>query len=150
MAEASIPTKQRALIFQGGGSLGAYEAGVFRALYEKITKVDDSIEKGGVPLFDIVAGTSIGAINASILVSHFVKNKSWKGSAEKLYQFWDYLSTESSSDSTPGFGCWWNFWHSIENGVAPGEAARRYYSAKEFQVYGASKVFLPLPPQVDN
>jgi len=30
-----------ALVFQGGGSLGAYEAGVFKALYEKITKEDE-------------------------------------------------------------------------------------------------------------
>jgi NTE family protein len=28
-----IPKEQRALILQGGGSLGAYEAGVFRAIY---------------------------------------------------------------------------------------------------------------------
>ena len=40
------------LIMQGGGSLGAYECGVFKALY-----------KNGIR-FDIVAGTSIGAINA--------------------------------------------------------------------------------------
>jgi predicted acylesterase/phospholipase RssA len=29
-----FPKKQRALIFQGGGALGAYEAGVYRVLYE--------------------------------------------------------------------------------------------------------------------
>ena len=26
--------KQRALIFQGGGALGAYEAGIFKALHD--------------------------------------------------------------------------------------------------------------------
>jgi NTE family protein len=31
---------QRALVLQGGGSLGAYEAGAYQALYEKITKMD--------------------------------------------------------------------------------------------------------------
>ena len=35
---------QRALVLQGGGSLGAYEAGAYQALYEKVTKTD--IEKG--------------------------------------------------------------------------------------------------------
>jgi hypothetical protein len=30
------PKKQRALIFQGGGALGAYEAGVYRVLYDWI------------------------------------------------------------------------------------------------------------------
>jgi predicted acylesterase/phospholipase RssA len=38
-------------------------------------------------LFDIIAGTSIGAINGAILVSHFLENKSWQGSAEKLESF---------------------------------------------------------------
>ena len=35
---------QRALVLQGGGSLGAYEAGAYQALYERITKKDR--EKG--------------------------------------------------------------------------------------------------------
>jgi NTE family protein len=43
------------LVMQGGGSLGAYECGVYKAL-----------SKHGVK-FDIVAGTSIGAINAAIV-----------------------------------------------------------------------------------
>jgi NTE family protein len=43
------------LIMQGGGSLGAYECGVFKTLARHGIK------------FDIVAGTSIGAINAGIV-----------------------------------------------------------------------------------
>ena len=45
-----IPDSQRALVLQGGGSLGAYEAGAYQALYERITKKDK--EKGikGKPL----------------------------------------------------------------------------------------------------
>ena len=33
-----LPKTQRALVFQGGGSLGAYEAGVFHILYHWIRK----------------------------------------------------------------------------------------------------------------
>jgi predicted patatin/cPLA2 family phospholipase len=33
-----IPAKQRALVLQGGGALGAYEAGVFDVLYYWIKK----------------------------------------------------------------------------------------------------------------
>ena len=40
---------------QGGGSLGAYECGVYKTL-----------EKHDIKL-DIIAGTSIGAINAAII-----------------------------------------------------------------------------------
>jgi len=47
--------KQRpiVLVFQGGGALGAYQAGVYQALHES------QIEP------DWIIGTSIGAINAS-------------------------------------------------------------------------------------
>ena len=34
----SIPKVQRALVLQGGGALGAYQAGVFKSLYEKIKR----------------------------------------------------------------------------------------------------------------
>jgi hypothetical protein len=37
-------TKVPALVLQGGGSLGAYEAGAYQAIYERITKID--MEKG--------------------------------------------------------------------------------------------------------
>ena len=62
-----IPEKERALVLQGGGSLGAYEAGAYRALYESLSGKDNSEGRKGRSTFDIVAGTSIGAINAAVL-----------------------------------------------------------------------------------
>jgi predicted acylesterase/phospholipase RssA len=38
ISEVNNQKSQRALIFQGGGSLGAYEAGVFVVLYHWIKK----------------------------------------------------------------------------------------------------------------
>ena len=73
----TVPTKQRALVLQGGGALGAYDTGVFQALYENINTSRDA------PLFDIVAGTSSGAMNAAILVSNAIE----KG--------WDYAASQS-------------------------------------------------------
>lgn len=97
LSDDNQPRKQRALVLQGGGALGAYEAGVFRVLWENLTKQDEENGERDRPLFDIVAGTSIGAINAAILVSHVVESRkinpnitqkdSWKGSAEKLVNF---------------------------------------------------------------
>jgi len=87
-----IPRVQRALVLQGGGALGAYQVGVFKSLYEKIKEIQDVSNKKDVPLFDIIAGTSIGAINGAILVSYFVENKTWDGASEKLETFWKYLS----------------------------------------------------------
>ena len=59
----------RALIFQGGGSLGAYEAGVYKAINEDLSAYFGSEGRGNEPIFHIVSGTSIGAINAALLVS---------------------------------------------------------------------------------
>ena len=36
LVSGRFPSKQRALILQGGGALGAYEVGVFKAIYNKI------------------------------------------------------------------------------------------------------------------
>ena len=51
-------TKQVVLVLQGGGALGAYQAGVYQALHEA------GIEP------DWVIGTSIGAINASLIAGN--------------------------------------------------------------------------------
>jgi NTE family protein len=39
------------------------------------------------PLYDIVAGTSIGAMNAAIVVSDIIEGKSWKDSSKNLKGF---------------------------------------------------------------
>jgi NTE family protein len=53
-----------ALVLAGGGSRGAYEAGVIRYLRERLPRVV------GHPIhFDIVTGTSVGAINAAFLAA---------------------------------------------------------------------------------
>ena len=36
----TIPAKERALVLQGGGSLGAYEAGAYKGIYEFLSKWD--------------------------------------------------------------------------------------------------------------
>jgi NTE family protein len=142
---------QRVLVLQGGGSLGAYEAGAYQALSEMLTKKDKERGFKDKPLLDIVAGTSIGAINAAVLVSYVMENNTWEGSAERLNKFWEYLSKESSLDHVFGFTYWWDFFHNNVNGdIATGEAARRYYTAKEFSVVGVPTVFSPLTPQLDT
>jgi NTE family protein len=62
---------QVVLMLQGGGALGAYQAGVYQALHEV------GIEP------DWVIGTSIGAINAGILAGNEVKNR-----LPRLREFW--------------------------------------------------------------
>jgi NTE family protein len=62
---------QIVLVLQGGGALGAYQAGVFQALHEA------GIEP------DWVIGTSIGAINASLIAGNEPDQR-----LARLEQFW--------------------------------------------------------------
>ncbi|HVI89696.1 MAG TPA: DUF3734 domain-containing protein [Dongiaceae bacterium] len=64
-----------ALLLQGGGALGAYQAGVYEAL----------AEAGLQP--DWVAGISIGAINAAIIAGNAPEHR-----VDKLRQFWNDVS----------------------------------------------------------
>ncbi|MGC2307628.1 MAG: patatin-like phospholipase family protein [Nitrososphaeraceae archaeon] len=146
-----LQDSQRALVFQGGGSLGAYEAGAYQALYERVIKKDREKGLRDRPVLDIVAGTSIGAINAAIIVSYVVENNTWEGSSERLNEFWEYLSEQSPLDQIPGFTAWWDYFHNnVHPDIASGEAARRYYSAKQFSIIGVPTVFSPLIPLVDT
>ena len=141
---------QRALVFQGGGSLGAYEAGAYKAFYELTSERDKKIGRKDKPLFDIVAGTSIGAMNASVLVSYVKEKKTWRGSAENLIEFWEHLSTESIVDKVPGFTQWWDYSHDLNNVIATSESARRYYNTKQFIFNGVPNVFKPSQSLTDK
>src|SRR5437867_8450664 len=143
--------KQRALIFQGGGALGAYEAGVFKEIYRKVQNQEEEVGSN-VNLFDIIAGTSIGAINATVLVGHFLKNnKSWEGSSEKLTDFWKGLMSPTLADILIGknnsIGNWWDYFHLIDRDVATAEVARRFWSIFQFAFTpsGVPNMFLSFP-----
>jgi NTE family protein len=146
----TIPTKERALVLQGGGSLGAYEAGAYKGIYEFLSKWDKDHFKETKSTFDIVAGTSIGAINSAVLVSYVIENQTYEGSAERLIDFWHYLSKESKVDNNPFFEMYWDFLHKFNKKNATPEAARRYYSAKEFAYYGVPNAFFPHSPTYDQ
>jgi NTE family protein len=145
-ANNNIPSKQRALVLQGGGALGAYEAGVLNVLCKRL---DGNKVKENGPLFDIIAGTSIGAMNAAILVSNVVnRKKSWEEGVRELENFW--TDDKKGLSSTPDFGKWW--WDGKRNQNifnASCEAARRYYSVKEYLRHGTPNVCLPLTPEPD-
>jgi NTE family protein len=142
----NVPSKQRALVLQGGGALGAYDAGVVQALGKYLPANEN---KSGL-LFDIVAGTSSGAMNGSILVSHVAHNGSWQKSIDKLNDFWNYVSTDSelrfSFPYIPDKKSWMAYWD-IQKQMYPkaasGEVARRYYAAKQFLCSGVPHVYMP-------
>ncbi len=69
------PFEQIALLLQGGGALGAYQAGVYEALAEADLHPD------------WVAGISIGAINSAIIAGNAPKQR-----VDALRQFWHEVS----------------------------------------------------------
>jgi NTE family protein len=146
----TIPAKERALVLQGGGSLGAYEAGAYKGIYEFLSSWDRDHGKEKKSTFDIIAGTSIGAINSAVLVSYVIENQTYEGSAERLIDFWHYISKESKADKNPFFEMWWNEVHKFNKSAATAEAARRYYSAKEFAYFGVPNAFVPNRPTYDS
>ncbi|HUJ97743.1 MAG TPA: patatin-like phospholipase family protein [Stellaceae bacterium] len=73
-----------ALVLQGGGALGAYQAGVYHALSEA----------GCEPTW--LAGVSIGAINASIIAGNKPEDR-----LNRLRQFWELVSGRKIWAYTP-------------------------------------------------
>ena len=71
--------KKVALVLQGGGALGSYQAGVYEAL------------SCSQYLPDWVAGISIGAINAAIIAGNAPEKR-----LERLRGFWDGITTTQS------------------------------------------------------
>ncbi|MFY9873961.1 MAG: patatin-like phospholipase family protein [Candidatus Nitrosopolaris sp.] len=100
-ADVIVKRVQRAMIFQGGAALGAYEAGTYEAIVEKLVKENEGRKLKGLedekrPLFDIVAGTSIGSMNAIVVTSvteegkRLEDMKTWEDSVKVVKKFWKY------------------------------------------------------------
>jgi NTE family protein len=83
---------QVVLVLQGGGALGAYQAGVYQALH------DAGIEP------DWVIGTSIGAVNGAIIAGNAPDTR-----LARLDAFWSRIAAAGSVTSgwLPTFDDWW-------------------------------------------
>lgn len=77
--------RQVVLVLQGGGALGAYQAGVYEGLHEA----------GMEP--DWVIGTSIGAINAALIVGNTSERR-----VERLNAFWNKVAHKGLPALWPG------------------------------------------------
>jgi NTE family protein len=75
---------QVVLVFQGGGALGAYQAGVYQGLHEA------GIEP------DWIVGTSIGAINAALIAGNGPENR-----VARLSEFWQRVAQDPFRGLSP-------------------------------------------------
>ena len=107
--------EENVLVLQGGGSLGAYECGVYKAIHRLKIKLD------------VVAGTSIGGINAAIIAANKNGNP-----AKDLEDFWLTLTENVTPHFLP-------------------EKIREMSSSMYSAMWGNSNAFLPLwlKPSID-
>jgi NTE family protein len=101
-SQLSTDERQTVLVFQGGGALGAYQAGVYQALHEA------EIEP------DWIIGTSIGAINASLIAGNEPEHR-----LERLQEFWRRMRRKElwNRSSWPGAADTANYWTTVLGGI---------------------------------
>jgi NTE family protein len=91
------------LVLQGGGALGAYQTGVYRALHEA----------GMEP--DWVIGTSIGAINAALIAGNPPEERQ-----DRMAEFWERIThsgLRKAMSSAPFVGMSISNWMTMMGGV---------------------------------
>ena len=99
-----MPFRSVALLLQGGGALGAYQAGVYEAM----------AERGIEPTW--VCGISIGAINSAIIAGNPLEKR-----VARLREFWETVTAAGG-----GWNNWWldlpggSYMRSVVNQVAAG------------------------------
>ena len=85
--------KCRALALRGGGTKGAFEVGVLKAITELLEPIDYQ--------YDVVVGVSIGAINGAMFAT-FAKGDE-KAAVEKLEEVWNTYTAED----------FWRLWPTV-------------------------------------
>jgi NTE family protein len=94
---------QVVLVLQGGGALGSYQAGVYQALHEA------GIEP------DWIIGTSIGAINASLIAGNEPGQR-----LARLQEFWKRMEQNpvwNFRSAFPNFNEKLTYWSTITHGI---------------------------------
>ena len=128
VAKSPAATAPRiALVLQGGGALGAYQAGVYQALHEHDLCPD------------WVVGTSIGAINAAIIAGNPHERR-----IERLREFWDNVShpdlidLRQVPDTTRQLATWLSTLDTFSRGV------EGFFAPRPFNPFAAG---LPVPAE---
>lgn len=129
--DTSTPLYETVLVMQGGGSLGAYECGVYKTL-----------EKHDIKL-DIIAGTSIGAINSAIICGS--KDPS---PAKTLEEFWLTMSENIIPSFLPDdirsiFSSMFASYYGNKNAFEP-----VWYSPTTFNYHSFFSDYTKIPPHL--
>ncbi len=101
---------QVALVLQGGGALGAYQAGVYEALAETAIEID------------WIAGISIGAVNAAIIAGNAPDER-----VAKLRSFWETVTSALPSLPMMGGDEWREWMHILSAGFVAGAGVPGFF-----------------------
>jgi NTE family protein len=112
---------ENVLVLQGGGSLGAFGCGVFKALANNNINIH------------IVAGTSIGGLNASIIAGSKANHPE-----KEMEQFWLELAEGSSKLSSPVMN--WLSEYPSATSISQAISILSFYRSA---LHGNEKVFVP-------
>jgi NTE family protein len=122
-ASRRTPFEQIALLLQGGGALGAYQAGVYEALAEADLHPD------------WVAGISIGAVNSAIIAGNPPNER-----VGRLRQFWETVSASPLGDP---------YYKSFELRDDLNHQIVNQARAMNILLFGAPNFFIPrIPPPI--
>jgi NTE family protein len=126
-SSATVRKNRIALVLQGGGALGAYQAGVYQALHEH----------GLAP--DWVVGTSIGAINAALIAGNATETR-----MSRLREFWDTVAQNDGYDmrAIPDAARRFHAWFSTLG--AFGRGIRGFFSPRILNPFAAG---MPVAPE---
>jgi NTE family protein len=113
-----LPFECIALLLQGGGALGAYQAGVYEALAEA------NLEP------DWIAGISIGAINAALIAGNAAGDR-----VDRLRTFWHSVTRDTLSMPMPSLP--------TQAGDASAHQMMNWLSAVEAYLTGVPGFFTP-------
>jgi NTE family protein len=126
-AQRRLPFEVVSLVLQGGGALGAYQAGVYEAL----------AERGIEP--DWLAGISIGAINAAIIAGNPPNDR-----INRLREFWNLVTSDGwwpfgeAGFGVAGGDVWRNFLNQVSAGLALTKGAKGFFTARPVMPWLAS------------
>jgi NTE family protein len=101
--------KKIVLLLQGGGALGAFQCGAWKALFP-------FIRENGHALVAI-AGASIGAINAGLIARHYHQTD---GGSGVLQDFWRNRLATPPAPFFPWPGEYWRAWNGLFTGLLLG------------------------------
>jgi NTE family protein len=121
-----------ALLLQGGGALGAYQAGVYEAL----------LAAGVEPTW--IAGISIGAVNSAIIAGNPPEKR-----VERLRQFWEQVSDGDLGWAGNWAGSWAGAWTAPWDGLSSDGPVRGWLNqmaAGRIMAQGTPGFFTPRVP----